>query len=92
MHFENRAETRDPAKRDALVAAQRKLLTKIRDAHRSNKGLFVKLEDVNSSIRQSEQLADQTHSSSLEGETASSARRDSLTDEDLEDMFKVLKK
>ena len=65
MHYEGRAETRDPAKRDALMNAQRNLLQKIRDANRANNGLFVKLEDVNSTIRFAEQLADQTHSSSL---------------------------
>ena len=47
MHYEGRAETRDPAKRDALLSAQRNLLKRIRDASRTNNGLFVKLEDVN---------------------------------------------
>jgi len=65
MQYEGRAETRDPAKRDALLRAQQNLLLKIRDANRANGGLFVKLEDVNSTLRFSEQLADQTHSSSL---------------------------
>lgn len=50
MHHEGRVDARDTQKRDMLLEAQEKLLKRMNDPVRGNKGLFVELDEANHKI------------------------------------------
>ena len=50
MHHEGRVDARDTQKRDMLLEAQEKLLKRLNDPVRGNKGLFVELDEANQKI------------------------------------------
>ena len=51
MHHEGRVDARDTQKRDMLLEAQEKLLKRLNDPVRGNKGLFVELDEANQKIQ-----------------------------------------
>ena len=89
---------RNAADRDALQNAQNKLLRKIADPDRAKNGLLVKVEDVQTIIRQTEAIDDEIYQAKLSkrdtigGGEDEETREQEITDDDLQDMFNVLKK
>ena len=91
---EGRAESCNGADRECLQNAQNKLLKKINDPNRQNGGLMVKVEDVQSIIRYTEAIDEEIYQSKIgNGDTEDSTDREQeITDDDLQNMFNVLKK
>lgn len=88
MHYEGRIDSRDNQKRDMLLLAQRNLLLRIKNPQRGygeDKGLLVQLQDIRSKLNCVEDFGCQETPSEV-------SRQDEITDEDLRDMFTVLKK
>ena len=103
MHYQGRANAYDTQKRDMLIDDQRKLLQKIRNPVRGeNQGMLATISDINSKLRcvrtleaeQSDEDSpkESSHHSLIQHNRQTPGKEDTITDEDLEDMFKVLKK
>jgi len=81
-----------------LLEAQNDLLKRINNPVRGDKGLKVQLQDIESKLRcvstvqESKERDEAQNGSNDESSTVDVSRRDSVSDEDLRDMFKLLKK
>jgi len=78
-----------------LLEAQNQLLKRINNPVRGDKGLKVQLQDIESKLRCVSTVQDskeREEPQNDEGSTFDMSRKNSISDEDLRDMFKLLKK
>lgn len=90
MHLEGRVDYSDTQKRDMILNAQKQLLAKVSTPYRKNGGgLLLRIDDMGQKLRQSQIEEEKEEQPDIFHQKK---RRDSISEDELRDMFKVLKK